>query len=102
MNNTRRKALNAIHKRVEALNELLSQVKSTADQLVQDLQEQHDGEEESHGNLPESLQEGEKGQAMQEAMDYMQTALSALEDVANVGDLDEAMEAIDNAQAAGQ
>lgn len=99
MNNDRRKALNAIYKRVEALNELLSEVKSTADSLLQDLQEQHDGEEESHGNLPESLQEGERGQAMQEAMNYMQTALSALEEISSMADLDEAMEAIDNAQA---
>lgn len=102
MNNTRRKSLNAIYKRVEALNELLSQVKNTADELAQELRDIHDEEQESHGNLPESLQEGERGQAMQEAMGYMDTAISALEEVANVPDLDEAMEALDNAQAAGQ
>lgn len=102
MNNTRRKKLNAIYKRVDDLNGLLSNVKYLADELRSDLQDECDGEEESHGNLPESLQNGDKGQAMQEAIDAMQTALSALEEVANVPDLDEAMEALDNAQAAGQ
>lgn len=102
MNNARRKKLNAIYKRVDDLNGLLSNVKYLADELRSDLQDECDGEEESHGNLPESLQNGDKGQAMQEAIDAMQTALSALEEVANVPDLDEAMEALDNAQASGQ
>lgn len=102
MNNARRKKLNAIYKRVDDLNGLLSNVKHLADELRNELQDEYDGEEESHGNLPESLQEGERGQAMQEAMGAMQTALDALEEVANVTDLDEAMEALDNAQAAGQ
>lgn len=102
MNNARRKKLKAIYQRVADLNGLLSNVKYLADELRSDLQDECDGEEESHGNLPESLQNGDKGQAMQEAIDAMQTALSALEEVANVPDLDEAMEALDNAQAAGQ
>lgn len=102
MNNDRRKALNAIYKSMDDLNGLLSNVKHLADEIQQALQSQYDGEEESHGNLPESLQEGERGQAMQEAMDYMQTALSALEDISSMADLDEAMEAIDNAQAVGK
>jgi hypothetical protein len=102
MNNARRKKLKAIYQRVDDLNGLLSNVKYLADELRSDLQDECDGEEESYGNLPESLQNGDKGQAMQEAIDTMQTALSALEEVANVPDLDEAMEALDNAQAAGQ
>lgn len=102
MNNARRKKLKAIYQRVDDLNGLLSNVKYLADELRSDLQDECDGEEESHGNLPESLQNGDKGQAMQEAIDAMQTALSALEEVANVPDLDEAMEALDNAQASGQ
>lgn len=102
MNNARRKKLKAIYQRVDDLNGLLSNVKNLADELLSDLQDECDGEEESHGNLPESLQNGDKGQAMQEAIDAMQTALSALEEVANVPDLDEAMEALENAQAAGQ
>lgn len=40
-----------------------------------------DGEEEAHGNLPESLQESDRGEAMQENIDNLDNIISELDDV---------------------
>lgn len=43
----------------------------------------------AHDNLPESLQDGDKGNAMQEAVDAMEEALSSIEDA--VGRIEDAI-----------
>jgi hypothetical protein len=48
-----------------------------------------DEEEESFENLPEAFQEGDRGEAMQEAIDQMDSAISGIEEA--VSCLDEAM-----------
>lgn len=40
-----------------------------------------DEEEEAYDNLPESLQDGERGDKMQEAMDNLENAASGIDDV---------------------
>ena len=40
-----------------------------------------DEEEEALENLPESFQEGEQGEAMQQAIDLMQEAVGSLEEI---------------------
>lgn len=66
MNKARRKA-------IENLSEQLEEIQSA-------IQELRDEEEEAYDNLPESLQEGEKGDAMQEAIEYLDNADSFIED----------------------
>ena len=53
MNNTRRKRIDAVMQKLEELSEELEALKEE--------------EEESYDNLPESLQESERCEAMQEA-----------------------------------
>lgn len=45
------------------------------------LQEVRDEEEEAYDNLPESMQDGERGEMMQDAIDALDNALFPLEDV---------------------
>ena len=49
-----------------------------------------DEEQEAYDNLPESLQDGEKGDKMSEAVDNLDSAYSSLEEVGEY--LDEAMQ----------
>lgn len=49
------------------------------DQIKNDLQLVIEDEQAAYDNLPESFQNGEKGDAMQTAIDSMQTALDELE-----------------------
>jgi len=65
MNNTRRKALNKIAERLREINS--------------DLQELRDEEEEYMENIPENLQDGEKYQAAEAAIDSMDYALDEFE-----------------------
>lgn len=67
MNNERRK-------RIDALLEKLDAIGTDIDILL-------DEEQEAFDSLPESLQDGERGQKMTDAVDRLGEAKSALEDV---------------------
>lgn len=76
MNKDRRKQLAEIAELLGELQERISVLK--------------DEEEEGFDNLPESLQQGERGQAMEAAKEQMDSAMSAIE---------EAVECLQEAQA---
>jgi len=65
MNKARRKALGELSEKI--------------DEIRSDLQMLMDSEQEAFDNLPESLQNGEKGDAMQSAIDQMSEADEALQ-----------------------
>ncbi|EBW3215006.1 hypothetical protein PL222_11310 [Salmonella enterica] len=69
MNNERRK-------RLTALSQQLAELKD-------DIQSVLDEEEEAFNNLPESLQNGERGDAMQTAIAALDAAVSALEETSD-------------------
>ena len=71
----------ARRKQIEAIKNLLTTIQT-------DLEAIKDDEQEAYDNLPESLQDGEKGEKMTEAIDNLETACSALEEIH--GNLDEA------------
>lgn len=66
MNNPRRKRIDRVH---ELLEEQLEELNALRDE-----------EEEAYDNLPESLQETERGEAMQEAIDNLDSAVSSIEE----------------------
>ena len=76
--------------RLQIIEECLSDVQNALDIL----QEVHDEEEEAYDNLPESMQDGERGDLMQEAIDALDNALYPLEDV--VSSLEEVTTNADN------
>jgi uncharacterized protein Yka (UPF0111/DUF47 family) len=65
MNKTRRKSLTSIHDDITA--------------LIDRIQTELDAEQEAYDNLPEGLQEGDRGQAMLEAISEMEDAIGYLE-----------------------
>lgn len=66
MNKARRKELASIVELIEEARERLESVK--------------DEEQEDFGNMPESLQDSERGETMQEYIDTMEELLDALDD----------------------
>lgn len=71
MNKTRRKSLKGILGRMDELTAIIEEVK-------EDLQGVLDEEEEAMENLPESLQEGERGQQMQEYINTLAEVIDSL------------------------
>lgn len=69
MNKARRKELS---KAVEMLRDVYSIIESCKDD-----------EEEAYDNLPESFQDGERGDEMQEYIDIMDEALDQIDEAAN-------------------
>lgn len=68
-------------------------IQDIKDQLVDlqtEIEEIKDEEQEAYDNLPESLQDGEKGEKMTDAVDNLDLAYSSLEDA--IGYLDEAIQ----------
>lgn len=86
MNKARRKSLKAILERMDELTAVIEEVK-------EDLQVVMDEEEEALGNLPESLQEGERGQQMQEYIDTLEGVIDSLSEL-DTHDLYEKIEEI--------
>ena len=50
------------------------------DRLMDDIEEVQNEEQEAYDNMPENLQESERGEAMQEAIDNLDSAWSSLEE----------------------
>lgn len=98
MNATRRRHLSKIMDRVEDLQVAMRQLNETRDAIVSDLQQHHDEVEEQFDDLSEKQQEGEKGNAMEETMSYLQDALSELEQLDLEFSADDILSAIDNAR----
>lgn len=60
-------------KEIEKLKGSLSEVKNKLHNLL-------DEEQEAFDNMPESIQESERGELMQETIEYMEAALCSLEE----------------------
>ena len=68
-------------KRIEEASAKIAEAEAALQAAQEIIQEVRDGEESARDNLPESLQDGERGQAMQEAIDALDSALSEIEGV---------------------
>lgn len=79
MNAHRRKEIKRIALQLDALINMIDDIKSSIEGL-------RDEEQDAFDNLPESLQESERGQTMQEAIDALDEASLALPDLSEVID----------------
>lgn len=86
MNKIRRKALRDIIKQLEELENLRSEIAERLEEIM-------DEEQEALDNLPDSLQESERGQQMQEYIDTMSSVLDDL-DLIDTEDLSSQLEEI--------
>jgi predicted nucleic acid-binding Zn-ribbon protein len=84
MNQARRRQLSAIARKLQSLKE-------QAGALATELESVRDDEQEAYDNLPESVQDGDRGDAMQDAITNIEEAISAAES----GDLPAAVEALE-------
>lgn len=101
MNKDRRKQIDAA---MAAIEKVKDQFEAALAELA-DAKEAIDGvkdeEQEAYDNLPESLQDGEKGQQMQYAVEKLEEAVNELEElVDNAPDFDAIIGALDEAKAA--
>ena len=69
MNRERRSRIRGL---IKAFKDLSSTIQNDLSSQVQDL---HDLEEEAFDNMPESMQESDRGTAMQDTMDELQSAV---------------------------
>lgn len=72
MNKIKRRMLKEIAEKLQNLEEL-------RDEILDDLQRVIDDEQESYDNLPESIQDSERGEQMQEYLDTLNDVLSEIE-----------------------
>jgi hypothetical protein len=79
MNKARRKQLDEFFKQIEDVKEKLAHVPAL-DDLHSDLETLKDEEQESFDNLPEGLQGGERGQAIEAAVGALDEALDSLQE----------------------
>lgn len=72
MNNERRKDIARAKSRLE-------EIQIQIDELIGDIENIRDAEQGAFDAMPESFQEGDRGQTIQEAIDGLENALSELE-----------------------
>ena len=73
MNKDRRKEIAALASRVQEIAELIDSLKS-------DLENVRDEEQDYFDNMPENMQDGDRGTRAQDALNGLDDALSALDD----------------------
>lgn len=66
MNRERRKRIDTVRDKLE--------------ELMEEIEALHDEEAEAYDNLPESLQESERGEAMSEAVDNLEIVASSIQE----------------------
>lgn len=88
MNNTRRKAISEVSKKV-------GDIKGELESLMQEIEEIKGAEEDYKDNIPENLQGGEKCEVAEAAIENLEEAYNSLDDI--VGSLEEVESYLDEA-----
>ena len=78
MNNQRRKAIEKLKKSLEEEQEAVSNIVARVEDIKNELEALKDEEQEAFDNMPESLQQGDKGQAAETAIGALDSALEHL------------------------
>lgn len=77
MNDKRRRQLKSLIKQLEKVSAKLEQLKNDAEEIQSAIVELRDEEQDAFDNLPESIQETERGERMEEAVDKLDDADSS-------------------------
>lgn len=80
MNNDRRKRLQDLQEKGNALNDRLKDLMSEYESLQAEIEEVKDEEQNYYDNMPESLQGGDKGSAAEQVVSDLDTVLEAIGD----------------------
>lgn len=84
-------------KRIDAVIDSINKIKDQLVDLRCEISDIKDVEEEAMNNLPESMRDGDRGQAMQDTVDAIDEAYSAIMDDSMI-DLDEAVSRLEAAK----
>ena len=101
MNANRRKTLGQVIDQIEALKNLMENFKADIESIRETIDAERDNEQEAFDNLPEGLQQAERGQTMEQAVEYLDTASSVITDLFDAldgVDFDEVISSIDDAR----
>lgn len=83
MNKERRAALSLLIDRIEAITLAVTPLLEEIEAIGTDLESIVGAEQEALDNSPESIQNGERGQDMQAAIDNLNAAMEQIEDLAH-------------------
>lgn len=84
-------------KRIDAVIDSINKIKEQLVDLRCEISDIKDGEEDAMNNLPEPMQDGDRGQAMQDAIDAIDEAYTAIMDDSMI-DIDEAVSRLESAK----
>jgi len=101
MNASRRKTLGQIIDQIEAFRALVESVKTEAESIRDQLDTERDSEQEAFDNMPEGLQQGDRGQGMEHAverLDMASTAITDLFDAIDCIDFDDVISSVNDAR----
>src|SRR6478735_142845 len=100
MNKNRRNDLTKLQDRIIAIKEAYDALREELVSIHEDLGNVKEAEQEAFDNMPEGLQQGERGQDMEAAISAMESAESMIEDLtmALETDLDDIVSSIDEAK----
>lgn len=95
MNKSRRKELENIKSKLSDYLTEMEELKGRLDEFNEEIECVRDEEESAYDNLPESIQEGERGEQMQAAIDAMDNAMDSVNEAVDA--IDTAMNEVGNA-----
>lgn len=101
MNANRRKTLSQVIDQIEALKGLMETVKADIESIKEAIDTERDDEQEAFDNLPEGLQQAERGQTMEQAVEYLDNASAVITDLFDAidgVDFDDVISSIDDAR----
>ncbi len=97
MNHNRRKIIHAQRQRLETLKAKVEELKAEAESIRGELEAVRDDEQDAFDNMAASQQSGERGQSAEVAIDNLDTAIRALDEIEDLTNLDEAIGALNDA-----
>lgn len=86
MNVQRRKAIEAVQKIITTLQDEMETLASKAQNAVDELESIKEEEQEYYDNMPENMQNGDKGSTAQSAIDSLDSAIEYLAEVQDFAD----------------
>lgn len=100
MNNARRKTINALYKELNDIGSRYATLKDEAETLHAAIEAVRDEEQEAFDGMPEGLQASDRGQASEQAISNLDSALDTLAELSEADiDFEQALSNLDDAQA---
>lgn len=94
MNRERRTRLKALD--FVGLRALIADVKARVEVMREEVEAIRDEEQEALDNMPESLQEGERGEAMNTAIEQLESLIDGLDESSDIDSMSDATETFEN------